>query len=73
MRIRWRRLIAKSWLASRWYYRRQETAVPIPVILDCDPGTDDALALFLALASPELDVLAVTAVGGNVGLELHAG
>ncbi len=43
--------------------------MPIPVILDCDPGTDDALALFLALASPELDVLAVTAVGGNVGLD----
>jgi inosine-uridine nucleoside N-ribohydrolase len=43
--------------------------VPIPIILDCDPGTDDALALLLALASPELDVLAVTAAGGNVGLE----
>jgi purine nucleosidase len=44
--------------------------VPIPIIFDCDPGTDDALALFLALASPELDVLAVTAAGGNVGLDL---
>jgi inosine-uridine nucleoside N-ribohydrolase len=43
--------------------------MPIPIILDCDPGTDDALALFLALASPELDVLAVTAAGGNVGLD----
>jgi inosine-uridine nucleoside N-ribohydrolase len=43
--------------------------VPIPIILDCDPGTDDALALLLALASAELDVLAVTAAGGNVGLE----
>ena len=43
--------------------------MPIPIILDCDPGTDDALALFLAFASPELDVLAVTAAGGNVGLE----
>ncbi|HTB42050.1 MAG TPA: nucleoside hydrolase, partial [Acetobacteraceae bacterium] len=42
----------------------------IPIILDCDPGTDDALALLLALASPELDVLAVTAAGGNVGLDL---
>ena len=47
----------------------KETAVPIPIIVDCDPGTDDALALFLALASPELEVLAITAVGGNVGLE----
>ena len=45
-------------------------ASTIPIILDCDPGTDDALALLLALASPELDVLAVTAAGGNVGLEL---
>ena len=43
--------------------------MPIPIILDCDPGTDDALALLLALASPELDVLAVSAAGGNVGLE----
>src|SRR3954447_17030633 len=42
--------------------------MPIPVILDCDPGTDDALAIFLALASEELSVLAITVAGGNVGL-----
>jgi purine nucleosidase len=42
--------------------------MPIPIILDCDPGTDDALALLLAFASPELDVRAVTVAGGNVGL-----
>lgn len=42
--------------------------MPIPVIIDCDPGTDDAIALFLALASPELAVLAITVAGGNVGL-----
>ena len=42
----------------------------IPVILDCDPGTDDAFALMLALASPALDLLAVTVAGGNVGLDL---
>ncbi len=41
----------------------------IPIILDCDPGTDDAFALLLALASPELTVLAVTVAGGNVGLD----
>ena len=41
----------------------------IPIILDCDPGTDDAFALLLALASPELEVLAITVAGGNVGLE----
>ena len=38
----------------------------IRVVIDCDPGVDDALALALALASPELDLLAVTAVRGNV-------
>jgi purine nucleosidase len=44
---------------------------PRPIIIDCDPGQDDALALLLALAVPdELDVLAVTAVAGNVPLSL---
>jgi purine nucleosidase len=42
---------------------------PLPIIIDCDPGIDDAIALMLAFASPEeLDVLAVTTVAGNVGL-----
>ncbi|WP_237213769.1 nucleoside hydrolase [Falsiroseomonas oryziterrae] len=41
---------------------------PKPCIIDCDPGTDDAIALWLALASPELDVRLVTVAGGNVGL-----
>ena len=36
------------------------------IILDTDPGTDDAMALMLALNSPELDVRAVTVVPGNV-------
>jgi inosine-uridine nucleoside N-ribohydrolase len=36
------------------------------VIIDTDPGTDDALAIFLALNSPELEVEALTAVPGNV-------
>ncbi|WP_421325252.1 pyrimidine-specific ribonucleoside hydrolase RihA [Aeromonas veronii] len=36
-----------------------------PVILDCDPGHDDAIALILAMASPELKVLAVTTSAGN--------
>jgi purine nucleosidase len=43
--------------------------VPRKVVIDTDPGVDDALALMLALNSPELDVQAVTVVGGNVGLE----
>ncbi len=41
----------------------------IPIILDCDTGTDDAVAILLALASPELDVLGITVAGGNVGLD----
>jgi inosine-uridine nucleoside N-ribohydrolase len=36
------------------------------IIIDTDPGTDDALALMLALNSPELDVRAITVVPGNV-------
>jgi inosine-uridine nucleoside N-ribohydrolase len=41
----------------------------VPVILDCDPGHDDAIALLLALASPELDLVGVTTVHGNQTLE----
>ena len=36
------------------------------LIIDCDPGVDDAAALFLAFAAPQLELLAVTTVGGNV-------
>ena len=36
------------------------------VIIDCDPGIDDALALMLALKSPELEILGITVVSGNV-------
>ena len=38
---------------------------PTPIILDCDPGHDDAIALLLALASPEVELLGVTTVAGN--------
>lgn len=41
------------------------------IILDCDPGQDDAVALLLAMSSPdELEILGITAVGGNVPLAL---
>jgi inosine-uridine nucleoside N-ribohydrolase len=40
-----------------------------PIILDCDPGHDDAIALLLALASPEVQLLGVTTVAGNQTLE----
>jgi purine nucleosidase len=40
------------------------------IIIDTDPGQDDAVAILLALASPELDVVGITAVAGNVPLHL---
>lgn len=40
------------------------------IILDTDPGIDDALALFLALASPEVQLEAITTVSGNVHVDL---
>jgi pyrimidine-specific ribonucleoside hydrolase len=42
--------------------------VPIPLVIDTDPGIDDALAILLALASPEVDLRLVTTVHGNVEL-----
>jgi pyrimidine-specific ribonucleoside hydrolase len=42
---------------------------PTPVILDVDPGHDDAVAIMLACAAPGLDLLALTTVAGNVPLE----
>jgi len=44
---------------------------PHPIIIDCDPGQDDAVALFLAMSSPdELEILGITTVAGNVPLTL---
>src|SRR3954447_10291706 len=40
-----------------------------PIVIDCDPGHDDAFALMLALASPELELVGVTTVAGNQTLE----
>jgi len=42
---------------------------PAPILLDCDPGHDDAIALLLALASPEVKLLGVTTVAGNQTLD----
>ena len=39
------------------------------IIIDCDPGIDDALAIFMALASDRLDVLGITTVAGNVNID----
>lgn len=44
--------------------------MPQDIIIDSDPGQDDAVAILLALASPELNILGITAVAGNVPLAL---
>ena len=40
----------------------------LPILLDIDPGIDDAIALLMALRSPEVTLLGVTTVGGNAWL-----
>ncbi|NGN93272.1 nucleoside hydrolase [Nocardioides sp. KC13] len=42
---------------------------PIPVLLDCDPGHDDAIAILLALGSPHIDLLGITTTFGNCPVE----
>jgi len=45
----------------------------LPLIIDCDPGVDDAIAILLALAAPDaLELLAITTAAGNVGGDLTA-
>ena len=41
----------------------------IPIVIDCDPGHDDAIAILLALASPEVELVGVTTVAGNQTLD----
>ena len=40
-----------------------------PVLIDCDPGSDDALAILAALNSSDLDVVGLTTVGGNATID----
>ena len=39
------------------------------IILDCDPGHDDAVAIMLAAANEDIEILGITCVGGNTTLE----
>ena len=43
-------------------------AQPVRLIIDTDPGVDDAIAILMALASPDVEVVGLTTVGGNVPL-----
>ncbi|WP_448613819.1 nucleoside hydrolase [Modestobacter sp. URMC 112] len=45
------------------------TPAAVPVVLDCDPGHDDAIAILLALGSPSIDLLGVTTTFGNCSLD----
>jgi inosine-uridine nucleoside N-ribohydrolase len=58
---------------SRWLSGQTPSPSGVPaqkVIIDADPGVDDAFALLLAMRSPELNIRAITAVAGNVPLSL---
>jgi purine nucleosidase len=43
--------------------------MPKKIILDCDPGVDDAMAIAYAVGNPEIDLVGITTVAGNVGLD----
>jgi inosine-uridine nucleoside N-ribohydrolase len=63
------REITKRSSAADSPLRASAAGKPLRIIIDTDPGIDDAMAIFLALRSPELKVEAITPVCGNVPLE----
>jgi purine nucleosidase len=64
-------LIIASALACPWVPHPSLAKTPTrKIIIDADPGQDDAIAILMALASPELEVLGITTVAGNVPLAL---
>ncbi|XP_022094645.1 inosine-uridine preferring nucleoside hydrolase-like isoform X2 [Acanthaster planci] len=54
---------------SSKFQRSVEMAEKLPMIIDCDPGIDDAVAIMMALSQPSVDLLAITCVAGNTHLE----
>ena len=52
--------------------RRSSESRPLPIVLDCDPGHDDAIAILLAAHSPRLQLQAITTVAGNQTVEKTA-
>ena len=59
-----------TWSLDSPSSERPTASRPARVIIDTDPGVDDAFALLLAMRSPELKIEAITAVAGNVPLEI---
>ena len=47
----------------------QHVATPIPIVLDCDPGVDDAMAILYGLRAPEVDIVAIGTVWGNIDVD----
>ena len=60
-------MVGETWLADAG---GREMTTARKIIIDTDPGQDDAVAILLALASPEIEVVGITAVAGNVPLAL---